>query len=235
MLFEEVKHFFIRSMSFLPLHRDKEHKFKNGHWTWGENEAKLKFHSHDDDKQTKQKLCGLLDAGLKFAEYINVAEEKILREVFLRSEKFYDSEVVTLQDIKILAFFTMKSKATRKLIEFLHTQTFDKFLHGTIFYIDMYLLILEYLLIRRDKEEKGKIRDMYSIQIEQQLSKQLSDRRLLIAREYSKVLDLIISSLKLSQPSFISDFADARQKRIAINVSIETHIGKGFTFLRIDD
>lgn len=174
-------------MSFLPLHRDKEHKFKNGHWTWGESEAKLKFHSHAVDKQKKSKLCGLADAGLKFAEYIGEAEEKIFREVFMRPSKFYDSAIVTLQDIKNLVLFTLKSKATRKLIEFLHTRTYDKFLHAIIFYTDFFLLVLEFLLIRRDKEANGQIRDTISIQVEQHLSKQLSDRRLLIAREYSSV------------------------------------------------
>lgn len=175
-------------MSFLPLHRDKEHKFKNGHWTWAENEAKLKFHSHSLDEQSRSVLCGgLVDAGVKFAEHIDVAEEKILRDVFLRPNKFYDSNVVTLQDIKNLVFFTLKAKTTSKLIDFLHTQPFDKFLHAIIFYIDLFLLVLEYLLIRRDKEAKGKIRDGYSIQVERQLSKQLSDRRLMLAREYSTV------------------------------------------------
>lgn len=174
-------------MSFLPLHRDKEHKFKNGHWTWAENEAKLKFHSHGVDKQTKTKHCGLVDAGLKFSEHIDMAEEKIFREVFLRPGKFYDSDVVTLQDIKNLVLFTMKSRATNRLIEFLHIQTFDKFLHAIIFYTDLFLLVLEYLLVRRDKEANGEIRDSYSIQVERQLSKLLSDRILLIAREYSTV------------------------------------------------
>lgn len=170
-------------MSFLQLHRDKEHKFKNGHWTWGEHESKLKFHSHDD-KKTKNSS---VDAGAKFKKNIDVAEEKIFREKFQRSSAFYDSKVVTLQDIKNLVLFTMNSRAAPRLIEFLHCWVFDKFLHGLIFYVDLYLLVLEYLMIRRDKELKGEIRDSYSIKVEQFLSKQLSDRRLRVAREYSKV------------------------------------------------
>lgn len=174
-------------MSFLPLHRDKEHKFKNGFWTWGENDVKLKFHSHvADDKKTKSHFHPV-DAGLEFRKFIDVAEEKIFREIFVRPNSFYDSEVVTIQDIKNLALFTVESGATQKFIDFVHREIYDDFLHAIIFYMELYLMILELLLIRRDKEAAGIIRDTYSTKVEQFLSKQLSDRRLLIARAYSKV------------------------------------------------
>lgn len=175
-------------MSLLPLHRDKEHKFKNGQWVWDEHEAKLKFHSHeaafDGDKRTKSRFA---DAGLKFGTTIDVGEEKIFRETFLRPNTFYDSDVVTVQDIKNLVLFTLKTKVTPKFIEMVHDETFDKFLHSIIFYTDLFLMTLEYLLIRRDKALSGQVRDMLSVKVEQFMAKQLSDRRLLIAREYSKV------------------------------------------------
>lgn len=176
-------------MSFLPLYRDKKHKFENGSWTWGEHETKLKFHPHgptEDDKKTKTHSMSV-DAGLKFAAYIDEVEEKIFREVFQRPDEFCDSDVVTLQDIKNLALFTLRTKVPQKLIKFFHVELFDKFLHSVIFYTDLYLLILEFLMIRRDKEAEGFIRDSFSTKVEQFLSKQLSDRRLLIAREHSKV------------------------------------------------
>lgn len=123
------------------------------------------------------------------------AEEKIFLEIFARPKNFsfYDGNVITIQDIKNLALFTASSKSggglSTKFIEFLHTSTFDEFLHATIFYIDHFLLTLEFLLIRRDENLiEGKIRDLYSIEVEKFLSKQLSDRRLLMAREYSKIL-----------------------------------------------
>lgn len=175
------------TMSFLPLHRDKEHKFKNGTWTWGEHEEKLKFHPHGDDKKTKKDIHSVVDAGLQFKTHVDVAEEKIFREIFLRPNSFYDSDVVTLQDIKNLVLFNMKSTTTKKFIEFLHSEAYDKFLHGIIFYTDLFLIVLELLLIRRDDELKGFVRDTFSVKVEQFLSKQLSDRRLLIARDYSKV------------------------------------------------
>lgn len=175
-------------MSFLPLHRDEEHKFKNGFWTWDEHEEKLKFHSHVyNDNKTKNQFHPV-DGGLAFRKSINVAEEKILREIFVRPSSFYDSDVVTCQDIKNLVLFTLKSEATQKFIEFVHRETYDDFLHAIIFYMDLYVMVLELLLIRRDKTSAGVIRGPYSIEVEQFLSKQLSDRRLLIARSYSKVI-----------------------------------------------
>ncbi|CAG9798951.1 unnamed protein product [Chironomus riparius] len=203
-------------MSFVPLYRDKKHKFKNGFWTWNENDSKLKFYSHGikphdnveekhnlwkapealkvkikaaDKKENNENASNVDDVGLRFVNDIDETEEQIFLEYFQRPKKFCDSSSITIQDIKNLAFFTLKSKITNDIIEFFHTKTFDKFLYAVIFYIDQFLLIFEYLLIRRDElSQEIKIRDTYSIKIEQFLSKQLSDRRLLIAREYSKIL-----------------------------------------------
>ena len=184
-------------MSFLPLHRDKEYKFKNGHWTWEENEGKLKFHSHEVDKEVASQNLSGLEARSKFKEYINVADEKIFREIFSRPKGFIDSEIVTLQDIKNIALFTLIDKATNKFIEFVHTEMFDNFLHSVIFYSDLFVLILEFLLIRRDEQSEGRVKDTFSIKVEQFLSKQLSDRRLLVARDYSKVLNCFDISIAL--------------------------------------
>ena len=208
-------------MSFVPLYRDKKHKFKNGYWTWNENDSKLKFHSHGikphdnmeekhnlwkvpealkvkikaaDKKEKNENASNVDDVGLRFVDDIDETEEQIFFEYFQRPKKFCDSSSITIQDIKNLAFFTLKSKITNDIIEFFHTKTFDKFLHAVIFYIDHFLLILEHLLIRRDElNQEIKICDTYSMKIEQFLSKQLSDRRLLIAREYSKVSKICIS------------------------------------------
>ncbi|CRK93887.1 CLUMA_CG007414, isoform A [Clunio marinus] len=177
-------------MSFLPLHRDKEHKFKNGHWRWDEGERKLKFHTHESidksDKKTKEDFS--VDLGLKFKKCVTEIEEKIFREKFLRQDPLYDRDIVTLQDIKNLVIFTVQTKLTHDFIELVHLETFDKFLYGIIFYMDFFLLVLEFLLIRRDEELKGKLRDDFSIKVEKFLSHQLSDRRLLVAKEYSKIL-----------------------------------------------
>lgn len=177
-------------MTFLPLHRDKKHKYKNGLWTW--QHSKLKFHSHTSIKEeakeeTKSDMNPHDNVGLKFTDYIEEAEERSFQTVFQNPSSFGD--VITIQDVKNLALFTLKTKSSLQFIEFLHTFDFDKFLHATIFYIDFFLRTLEFLLIRRDEFEiEGKVRDMLSMRVERFLSKQMSDRRLLMAREYANIL-----------------------------------------------
>lgn len=177
-------------MSFLNLHRDKEHEFKNGKWSWDETSpiAELKFTPDCFKTESQEEAPQTLEASLHFSDNMNVAEEKLFREIFQRKPNFYDSHVITLQDIKNLSFFLLKIEVTNRLIEFLHNETYDMFLYSIIFYFEHYLKVLEFLLIRRDQESTGRSRDSYSLKVEQFLSKQLSDRRLLIAREYSKIL-----------------------------------------------
>lgn len=188
-------------MTFQPLHRDKRHKFKNGQWTWkpyDDVDAKLKFISHSNmsglaDKRRKvTEHCPHNFGDLEFSKFIDEAEEKIFLKIFARPKNSHlnDDEVITIQDIKNLSLFlAAEGSLTKDFIEFLHMSIFDEFLHATIFYIDHFLLTLEFLLIRRDEIKfERKIRDLLSMDVERFLSKQLSNRRLLMAREYSKVL-----------------------------------------------
>lgn len=193
-------------MPFLPLHRDKEHEFKKGYWAWVHDE--LKFHPHGGNNNTKGCPCSF-DTGLKFALNLDVAGEKDFLEVFQRRSSFGESEVVTIQDVKNLALFLLKSKVQRKFIEFVYDkfEKFDKFLHSVVFYIELFLKVLELLLIRRDHERSGEVRDALSIEVEQLLAKQLSDRRTLVAREYSPVSALLYLFLN-SFDHFLSDIDD---------------------------
>ncbi|KAG5674380.1 hypothetical protein PVAND_004354 [Polypedilum vanderplanki] len=61
-------------MTFVPLYRDRKHKFGNGYWTWNdENGLKLKFYSHEseavellrkqDRKQQTSALSIVVDEG----------------------------------------------------------------------------------------------------------------------------------------------------------------------------
>lgn len=174
--------------SFLTLHRDKEHRYKKGIWTWDEDE--IKFHSFQID-QFKQKQS--VDFRIQIGEQMNVAEEKVYRDSFQAPVSPENTEVLTLQDIKNLVFFLIKTKVSQKFIECVCEEIFDKFLFSVIFYTDYFLKVLELLLIRRDSTlVDGKTRDKFSYKVEQYLSKQLSNRRLLISREYSKVCNLLI-------------------------------------------
>ncbi|CAO1402977.1 unnamed protein product [Diamesa serratosioi] len=175
-------------MSFEPLHRDKKHKYTNGQWIWNAEKGKLKFHPHEHVTKRNSYLLPLIDVGLNFTDYINEPEEEIFCKVFQRPKLYYDSEVITIQDIKNIVLFNIRSGNTKKLVDFVHTDICDRFLNSLIIYIDYFLLVLEYLLIGRDEILDGKIRDTYSLEVERYLSKLLSDRRTLTAREYEMIL-----------------------------------------------
>lgn len=154
----------------------------------------MKFHldggaeAQQQEKQAIPKRWPIV--GLLFTDSIEEAEEAVFKAVFERLKHLYDAAAVTEQDIKNVALFTATvGRTTAVFIEFIHTETYDKFLHSLIVYIDYFLLVLECLLIRRD-DSQSKIRDSYSLRVEQMLAKRLSDRRLIVAREYSKVAAL---------------------------------------------
>jgi hypothetical protein len=181
----------------LKLHRDKKHKFKDGFWTFRNEKGKLKFHSNINRNAKFPESQLIEEMGISFTDYMDQAEEAIFREIFQRPKDFVDSDVVTLQDIKNVALFTIRSpmncgiqKPSTYFISMVHTNAYDRFLYNLIVYIDYFLMIVEFLLIRRDElnsEENPKFCDTYSVKVEEFLAKQLSDRRILIAREYSKV------------------------------------------------
>lgn len=98
-------------------------------------------------------------------------------------------------------------------------------------------MVLEFLLIRRDKEADGKIRDTFSTKVERFKSKELSDRRLLMAKEYSKVgsIDFMPESTFTGFPS-IADLVKVQHASVIIGeVSNATVCSKGFEFFRVTD
>lgn len=98
--------------------------------------------------------------------------------------------MITIQDIKDVAFFTASSKAmSKRFIHYFHTEIIDEFLNALIIYFEYFLKVVEFLLIRRDEVngENGKIRNMETVHIEQMLAEYLLQYRLVLAREYAKV------------------------------------------------
>jgi hypothetical protein len=178
-------------MEFQRIHRDWKYKFENGYWTWGKLEDELIFHPRARQVLNKDVDTNFLSGNyLKFKREMNEVEEAVFRKYFQRSAESPDS--VILKDVRNLALFTLKTKVSNEFISFILSESFDSFLHSSIFYMDYYLMILELLLIRRDETKEGKVRDIRSIKIEKTLSRQLTHRRLLMSREYSKVTHINI-------------------------------------------
>lgn len=174
------------------IHRDLKYKFVNGYWTWKKDENELKFHPRNHQIDTENdNVKKIIDKNsmsgnfLKFKREMSEVEEAVFVKYFQRSS----TDFISLKDVRNLAMFTLKTKVSNEFRSFIFSDTFDSFLHSAVFYMDYFLKVLEFLLIRRDEtKEEEKVRDFRSINIERTMSRQLSHRRLLMSREYSKVI-----------------------------------------------
>lgn len=164
-------------------------QYVHGEWRWQSHTDSIEFRRdptavRPDNAQAAQQL----KFGIHFTDHMDETGENIFRETFCRPEWSRDSDVITIQDIKDVALFTAPKNAfTHNLIEFVHCETVDEFLNDLIIYFEYFLKLVEFLLIRRD-EMRTKQLDMRSLQIEQMLSGYLVQYRLILAREYSKIV-----------------------------------------------
>lgn len=164
-------------------------KYSSGDWHWNDKSETFEF------KPTAIKTlpdCALpapqLKFGIQFKDYMDEIDENIFRETFRRPEWSRDSDVITIQDIKDVALFSAPPNSyTKKIVDFVHTETVDQFLNDLIIYFEYFLKLVEFLLIRRD-EVREKLLDTRSVQIEKMLSAYLVQYRLVLAREYSKIV-----------------------------------------------
>lgn len=76
------------------------------------------------------------------------------------------------------------------MIKFLHQDTLDQFFNDLIIYFEYFLKLVEFLLIRRDETTggNGKMHNAESVKVDQLYSTYLGHYRLILARDYSKVL-----------------------------------------------
>lgn len=164
-------------------------RYCSGQWNFHSRHERFEFHrSTDDTSPACPNPAPRLIYGLQFKDYMDEIEENIYRRRFRRRETSADSDVITIQDIKDLALFTAPVGAvSAKVIEFLHTETFDRFINDLIIYFEYFLKLVEFLMIRRD-ELKSKMRDAQSLRVERMLAAYLVQYRLILAEEYSHII-----------------------------------------------
>ncbi|KAL5291054.1 hypothetical protein ACFFRR_010459 [Megaselia abdita] len=179
----------------IRVHKDKfVPKYKAGKWSWDADAEIFKFTSRGSTSKG-EKVPSLSEKSWKkdflFKESMEEVEELIFRQMFSRTDKSYDADVVILQDIKnVVLFLAPSCMMQRRFVDFVHTKVVDAFLNALIIYFEYFLKVLEFLLIRRD-ELSGKtpqIQSMDSIHIKEMFSEYLIQYRILIAREYSKII-----------------------------------------------
>lgn len=164
-------------------------QYVSGQWTWLNRSECIRFQQNPIDKLPD---CALpaprLKFGIQFKDYMDEVEEDLFLEQFARPDFSKDSDVITIQDIKNVALFTAPRNAfSRNFIKFVHLPTVDEFFNDLIIYFEHFLKLVEFLIIRRD-EVKTKILDMRSVRLEQMLAEYLVQHRLLLAREYAKIV-----------------------------------------------
>ncbi|XP_067627613.1 protein phosphatase 1 regulatory subunit 36-like [Eurosta solidaginis] len=164
-------------------------KFCNGKWVLNEDTQTIEFEPIKDAELEKEDYVNT--CGFNFRKTLNQLEELIFRQEFQRSDLTHDADVIVVQDIKNLVLFLAPSDIiTKDFINFLHTFTVDRFLRALIIYFEYYLKMVEFVLIRRDEisGEKAQIQSEDTNEIKRIYSAQLTQHRLLLAREYSVII-----------------------------------------------
>lgn len=164
-------------------------KYCSGEWRWKSATETIEFQNTTIETLPDSALpAPRLKFGIQFKDHMNEIDENIFRETFRRPDYSRDADVITIQDIKDVALFTAPQNAiSNNVISFVHSHTVDEFLNDLIVYFEYFLKLVEFLLIRRD-EVQEKLLDMRSVQIEKMLASYLIQYRLILAREYSKIV-----------------------------------------------
>ncbi|XP_013101496.2 protein phosphatase 1 regulatory subunit 36-like [Stomoxys calcitrans] len=129
--------------------------------------------------------------GFQFLNTMDKVEEMIFSQEFQRSDTTYDADVILLQDIKNLVLFLAPTDIiTKEFVHFVNTETVHSLLKVLIMYFEYFLKLMEFIVIRREetKAEKARMQTQQSTEIKRIFSANLSQYRLLLAREYSKIL-----------------------------------------------
>lgn len=126
-----------------------------------------------------------------FKTSITDAEQALFNSIFRRPKESRSSDAITIQDIKNIVLFLLKSERLNpKFIDFFHTETVDTFLNDLITYFEYFLKLLEFVVVRRDEMHgpERKARNSDSDRVEQMLSEYMAQYRILLGRSYSKIL-----------------------------------------------
>ncbi|XP_005185298.3 protein phosphatase 1 regulatory subunit 36-like [Musca domestica] len=148
-----------------------------------------RFLARDASKETSKDFINV--GGYKFKSLMDKVEEMIFRQEFDRPDDTHDSDVILVQDIKNLVLFLAPTEMTSKnFVKFLNTESVHSLIKSLIIYFEHFLKILEFILIRREEMvgENAQMQNQDSTEIKRIFSAKLSQYRLLLAREYSRVL-----------------------------------------------
>ncbi|KAF9412887.1 hypothetical protein HW555_008733 [Spodoptera exigua] len=164
--------------------------YEDGHWVWDEHTQALLFVSDlpPVNIEALQITSKAPTGTIEFRDDIDLIEQLRYKRRYQRKPTPGKIDLVTLQDVKDIALYTAPlSILSPMLIDMLHLPTTERFLRALIFCCAYYLQIAEEMTTRI-LDQATKIRTKRCEVLENQYRENLSDLRLLVAKEYCIML-----------------------------------------------
>ncbi|XP_072941808.1 protein phosphatase 1 regulatory subunit 36-like isoform X1 [Epargyreus clarus] len=164
--------------------------YEDGHWVWDESTKALLFVSDLPPQliETIQVPTKAPTGTVEFRDDVDLIEQIRFRRRYQRKLKPGQAEIITVQDIKDIALYTAPVNIlSPMLINMLHLPTTERFIRALVLYCQYYLQIADEMA-NRIIELETKVRTPQCEIVENEYSNNLSDLRLLVAKEYSTML-----------------------------------------------
>ncbi|PZC82028.1 hypothetical protein B5X24_HaOG211584 [Helicoverpa armigera] len=164
--------------------------YEDGHWVWDEQTQGLLFVSDLPPArvETVQITTKAPTGAIEFRDDIDLIEQLRYKRRYQRKPTPGQEDLVTLQDIKDIALYTAPvTLLSPMLIDLLHLPTTERFLRALIFCCAYYLQISDEMTTRISELET-KVRTHDCEILENKYRENLSDLRLLVAKEYCIML-----------------------------------------------
>uniref|UniRef100_A0A1A9VVM7 Protein phosphatase 1 regulatory subunit 36 n=1 Tax=Glossina austeni TaxID=7395 RepID=A0A1A9VVM7_GLOAU len=162
-----------------------------GRWSWDREKESFQRESRKKALSYAKMEAFTVTNNFKFSTNFDEADEHLFQQEFQRPSTTYDSDSILIQDVKnVVAFFAPAKVLTASLIDFINTETANAFLKALIMYFEYYLKIVEFILIERDElaAEDAQILSTENMDMRRVYSAHLQQYRLLLAREYSRII-----------------------------------------------
>ncbi|XP_050342113.1 protein phosphatase 1 regulatory subunit 36-like [Nymphalis io] len=164
--------------------------YEDGHWVWDEVTEALVFISDLPPKpvETIQIPIKAPTGTIEFRDDVDLIEQIRFRRRYQRKLKPGQPDIITTQDVKDIALYTAPVNIlSPMLINMLHLPTTERFIRALVLCCQYYLQIADEM-VNRIIELDTKVRTPQCETVENEFRDNLSDLRLLVAKEYSTML-----------------------------------------------
>nr|XP_034825779.1 uncharacterized protein LOC117983358 isoform X3 [Maniola hyperantus] len=188
--------------------------YEDGHWAWDDSTKELVFISDLPPEliEAIQIPTKAPTGAIEFRDDIDLIEQIRFRRRYQRKLKPGQPDIITIQDVKDIALYTAPVNIlSPMLINVLHIPTTERFLRALILCCQYYLQIADEMA-NRIIELETKVRTPQGDVVESEFRNNLSDLRLLVAKEYSTMLiELEVSRV------FKSEIFNSTEHRLQTN------------------